>query len=68
MLNKMERIVQNENTQIELTVTTVMRNNKTLLVGSKCGTLLAYGIPFNDDELISTFCAIHRAAIKQVRL
>lgn len=57
-----------EEKQLQLTVATVLRDNRTLLVGSKCGALLAFRIPFNDDEFTSFSCTIHSAAMKQVKL
>jgi hypothetical protein len=61
-------VVEVEQKHVQLTVASVVRDNRTLLVGSKCGALLAFGIPFNDDEFISFSCTMHSAAMKQVLL
>ncbi|XP_059470478.1 cilia- and flagella-associated protein 57 [Neocloeon triangulifer] len=66
--NQVERVVQGPEGKIavELTVTSVTRNDKTLLVGSRCGSLIAYALPFNDDELVSAFCCIHSAPVTKI--
>ncbi|XP_065338039.1 cilia- and flagella-associated protein 57 [Cloeon dipterum] len=64
--NKVERIVKSDIKNLEFTVTTVIRNDRTLLVGSRCGSLIAYALPFNDDGLISAFCCIHSAPITKI--